>query len=276
MNRNQFEISPETRHTKIINYIISHEGCTRADLVRGLEKDLSKKTVYKLAGLMIKEGILKHPEDRKNSKKSPLKLFVNKNNLLGSVNVELEQFYSSFISFFDRTNEKIIFPMFHNSSEIAADIILQLSEERLALFFRMVECIFIRSVTKWPKRIQDKKTLKKIYRDTFARISDMLIDIAENHEIPSFVLESNLEKLAMTKLRGGALFEFWKKFKDYGMQQEIERVIDAIWNLEKEIQKIAYRDLENISRDLGMEFKYGPDDLRKLFYALNSLDEKAR
>jgi len=276
VNRNQFEISPETRHTKIINYIISHEGCTRADLVRGLEKDLSKKTVYKLAGLMIKEGILKHPEDRKNSKKSPLKLFVNKNNLLGSVNVELEQFYSSFISFFDRTNEKIIFPMFHNSSEIAADIILQLSEERLALFFRMVECIFIRSVTKWPKRIQDKKTLKKIYRDTFARISDMLIDIAENHEIPSFVLESNLEKLAMTKLRGGALFEFWKKFKDYGMQQEIERVIDAIWNLEKEIQKIAYRDLENISRDLGMEFKYGPDDLRKLFYALNSLDEKAR
>jgi hypothetical protein len=61
------------------------------------------------------------------------------------------------------------------------------------------------SVTKWPKRVQDKKTLKKVYRDTFTRISDMSIDIAENHEIPRFVLESNLEKLAMTKLRGGAL-----------------------------------------------------------------------
>jgi hypothetical protein len=32
------------------------------------------------------------------------------------------------------------------------------------------------------------------------------------------------------------------------MQQEIEKVIDAIWSLEEEIQKIAYRDLENISR----------------------------
>ena len=139
----------------------------------------------------------------------------------------------------------------------------------------MVECILIRSVTKWPKRIQDKKTLKKIYRDTFTRISDMLIDIAENHEIPSFVLESNLEKLVMTKLRGGSLFEFWKKFKNYGMQQEIEKVIDAIWNL-KEIQKIAYRDPENVSRQIGIDFKYRPDDLRKLFYALNSLQEKAK
>jgi hypothetical protein len=55
VNRNQFEISPETRHTKIINYIISHEGCTRGDLVGGLEKDMSKKTVYKLVDVMMKE-----------------------------------------------------------------------------------------------------------------------------------------------------------------------------------------------------------------------------
>jgi hypothetical protein len=103
----------------------------------------------------------------------------------------------------------------------------------------------------------------------------MLVDIAENHEIPSFVLETNLENLVMTKLKGGSLFEFWKKFKNYGMQQEIEKVIDAILNLEKEIQKIAYRDLKSVSRDLGIDFNYGPDDFRKLFYALNSLDEKA-
>jgi hypothetical protein len=78
----------------------------------------------------------------------------------------------------------------------------------------MVECILIRSVTKWPKRIQDKKTLKKIYRDTFTRISDMLIDIAENHEIPSFVLESNLEKLVMTKLSGWQSVSILEKIQE--------------------------------------------------------------
>ena len=45
--------------------------------------------------------------------------------------------------------------MFNISPDIAADIILQLSEERLALFFRMVDCILLRSITEWPKRIQD-------------------------------------------------------------------------------------------------------------------------
>ena len=104
--------------------------------------------------------------------------------------------------------------MFDNSPDVAAEIILQLSEERLALFFRMVECVLIRSVTKWPKRVQDKKTLKKIYRDTFTRISDMLIDIAENHEIPSFVLESNLEKLVMTKLSGWQSVSILEKIQE--------------------------------------------------------------
>jgi hypothetical protein len=194
VNRNQFEISPATRHSKIINYITAHEGCTRADLVRGLENDMSKKTLYKLVGKMVKERVLKQQKDRKNSIRTPLRLLVNKSNLIGTVTIELEQFYSAFISFFDKTSEKIIFPfMFNNSPDITADIILQLSEERLALFFRMVDCILLRSITEWPKRIQDKNMLKKIYRDTFTRISDMLIDVAEHHEIPSFVFESTIK-----------------------------------------------------------------------------------
>ena len=42
MNRNQFEISTDTRRADIINYIINHQGCTRADLERGLKNKMSK------------------------------------------------------------------------------------------------------------------------------------------------------------------------------------------------------------------------------------------
>ena len=80
----------------------------------------------------------------------------------------------------------------------------------------------------------------------------------------------------MTKLSGGRLFEFWKKFKKYGMQKEIENVIEVLWNLEKEIQETGYADLQNVSGRLGVNFKYGPDDLKSLFYALNSLEEKPK
>ena len=52
----------------------------------------SKKTIDKLVCIMIKERILK--EDKKNKKK--IILFVNKNNLLGSIPQELETIQCSF------------------------------------------------------------------------------------------------------------------------------------------------------------------------------------
>jgi hypothetical protein len=41
-------------------------------------------------------------------------------------------------------------------------------------------------------------------------------------------------------------------------------------------QETGYGDLQNVSGRLGVNFKYGPDDLKSLFYALNSLEEKAK
>jgi hypothetical protein len=72
--------------------------------------------------------------------------------------------------------------------------------------------------------------LKRIYRDVITKISDILMDLAE-HEIPSFVLDSSIQKLLMKKLSGGNLFTHWQKFKSYGMQQEVEKVIDTLWNI---------------------------------------------
>src|SRR5919202_2213604 len=119
----------------------------------------------------------------------------------------------------------------------------------------MVDSILIRSIVKWPKRIQDKETLKKLYYTVFIKISDILIDIAEQREIPSFLLESTVEKLAIEKLRGGgSLYLYWQNFRKYGIQKEIDNVIDALWNLDKEIQEIVYNDLPYISEKVGLTF----------------------
>ena len=58
----------------------------------------------KLVRIMIKERLLK--EDRTKNKKK-IRLFVNKNNFLGSVPQELEQFKSAFILLVDKTTEII-------------------------------------------------------------------------------------------------------------------------------------------------------------------------
>ncbi len=129
----------------------------------------------------------------------------------------------------------------------------------------MVDSILIRSLTEWPRRIHDRETLKKLYHTVFTKISDMLIDIAEQHEIPSFAMEYSLQKIALTKLRGGALFEYWKKFQNYGMQQEVEKVIDALWDMDKDIQHIAYKDREYISQERGLNFEFSSNNWRNLF-----------
>jgi hypothetical protein len=272
VNRNQFEINTETRRLDIINYIIDHQGCTKADLERGLSELVSKTTIYKLVKRMVDEGVL---IEQKHDMKS-IRLLVNKNNLLASVPIELEQFKSAFATLFDKTNEKITFPsIFGTSSDTASNRILELSEERLSLFLRMVDSILIRSIVKWPKRIQDKETLKKLYYTVFVKISDILIDIAEHHEIPSFLLESTIEKLAIKKLKGGgSLFRYWQNFKKYGIQTEIDNVIDALWNIDKEIQEMVYKDLPHISKNVGLNFQYGSNNWRGLFEALSSLDSQ--
>ena len=57
----------------------------------------------------------------------------------------------------------------------------------------------------------------------------MLIDIAEKHDTPTFCMNYSMQKLAINKLSGGgSLFEYWKKFKNYGIRQEIENVIDSL------------------------------------------------
>jgi hypothetical protein len=241
---------------------------------------MSKKTISKLVPIMIKENIIQEVREKENSRNR--NLYVNENNLLVSVPRELEQFESVFISLFEKTNEKIIGPsLFGESSGEGFDgvggnpieRISQLSEERLSLFLRMVDSVLLRSVMEWPKRIQDKDALKKLYHIVFTKISDMLIDIADNHEIPRFCVDFSMQKLAMKKLRGGgSLFEYWKKFKNYGMKQEIENVIDSLWKIDKELQEIVYQDLAYLSTKLGVNFKCGLNEWRELFETLSSVD----
>jgi hypothetical protein len=281
MNRNQFDISSETRRTDIVEYIINHQGCTRADLEKGLEARMSKKTIHKWVAEMIEEEVI-HEEVKKNSRNR--KLYINENNLLVSVPRDLDQFKSAYISLYDNITEKIIVPsmfvgcfpeQFDISGTIPIEKISQLSDEILSVFFRMVDSVLLTSIMEWPKRIQDKEDLKSLYQTAFTKIVDMLLEIAEYHETPKSIMNYDMRKLAIKKLEGGgSLFKYWEKFKGYGMRQEIEKVIDSLWNIDKPIQPIVYKDLEYVSTQIRSSFKNELGNWRELFETLSSLDPK--
>jgi len=96
------------------------------------------------------------------------------------------------------------------------------------------------------------------------------------------VMEYSIQTLVLKKLRGvGSLFESWRKFKDYGVQKEIEEVIDILWNIDREIHEIMCKDvsrsqLDYVSMKIGFNFNYESNNWRELFEALDSLNKQKR
>jgi hypothetical protein len=90
----QFNITNPRREYKIINYIRSNQGCTKADITRELEGIISKKTIDKLVGQMIKERIIDFKKERENSRN--IKLFVEEDNPSVYVPLQLEEIETTF------------------------------------------------------------------------------------------------------------------------------------------------------------------------------------
>lgn len=280
MNRMQFEIGDPERRKYIINYINSHQGCTKADLEKGLKDLISKKTIYKLVGEMVSENILQKEKKKVNSRDH--KLYVNGNNPLVYVPNEIEQFEKAFTSFSKRLKKiqsSLMLQAFLDfkkvklteidTSNISPSFIQiqQLSLERLSIFFRMIDSFLFRCILVWPKQIQDRETLKKLYHIVFTKIADMNMNFIQSRTDSKF---SDLDLLIgnyhlsdhVFKRLGGVdtIYSYQEKFKKIGMQKEIEAVIDSLWDIDKEIQQLAYKE----PQIYGFNFKYISDGWRTL------------
>jgi|SRR5215208_7756511 len=94
---------------------------------------------------------------------------------------------------------------------------------------------------------------------------------AQNLALPTYFMTLSISmRLCLWKLRqeyeifkrlrgGPLLLQFQAIYEEVGMKQEIDAVIDSLWNIDKEIRHLAYKERET----LGLDFKEG-DDWRKL------------
>jgi hypothetical protein len=278
----QFEVSDAQRRIHIINYIATHQGCTKADLERGIKDLISKKTIHKWVREMINENILFEEKEKLNSRDH--KLYVNENNPLVSVPKEIEQFENAFFPFFNKITNRFENTLFvrawedyqdkegkrstiHAPKLLSDERLAELNTLRLSIFFRMIDSYLFRSILIWSKQIQDKETRRKLYENIFTKIADMLTNIAELHEEDSDsgyltrMSKSHLEDHISERLGGvGSLYTYKERFKKVGMQKEVEAVIDSLWNIDKPIHELIYQEPEIFK----FNFDYGSDDWRKL------------
>jgi len=95
----------QDRRAKIIEYIQNNQGCNVQALVKGVNENISRVTVYKTLESLKQTGAITVHKDKPNSRDH--KLFVAADNLLVSVSQELTQFENAYISFLQKAKEKI-------------------------------------------------------------------------------------------------------------------------------------------------------------------------
>lgn len=270
-----FRFYVEGRERLVTDFIKKNKGCNKEVVVRGVSKDLSKKTVYKIIESLEKRGKI---EDRREKNIRECKPFLKLDNPLVSVILELEEFEKSFFSLFIKAREKAgdsikakasdnLAKSLHLKLEKSSDLLTaedqdQLLSTPLSIFYRMVDSYLFRSIMIWPIQIHDKVVLNKLYEMVFMKIANMLKKIAEIDEQDISPLLTSRNEYTITKRLGGAasLMKYRILFTKYGMQHDIEAVIDSLWKIDTDIQQYIYKE----PKALHFRFKYEANGWRDL------------
>ena len=260
-------LNPEERRRKIIDFVESHEGCSPEQCFKELESKMARSTFF---GHLLE---LKNDEiiTAQHANKRDQRLFLNKTNILVSTQSKLEEFDKAFAFLMDKTGKRITFSAIaeplvvlsktpiDSSKILSYEQINRLLDTKLSIFFRMIDSFLLQSLIVWPKKIEDKETLKKLQVSVFLKIVDMILKYSEIHKDADF-WKPRQEYEIFKRLRGAPLLlQFQAIYEQIGMKQEIDAVIDSLWNIDEDIRHLAYKEREM----LGLDFKED-DGWRKL------------
>lgn len=226
-------------------FIRGNQGCTRADITRELRGGIiSKKTIDRIVDEMIKDGRVHEEKLPRNHK-----LYLNEDNLLASVPLELGEFGDGF--------DRLLFYIAQNLKNIHENKFQDTSNEELlkihdASFISLLQCINILdkvsnlymtySIIEWPKKMKDEEDLKKLFSFTFNKLADLRSRLSntfrQTFSEPFLHLGNtpSLRKTYATEL----LEESVGRFSEANLQKESEPLISSIWRIHKGINGWAF------------------------------------
>ena len=253
INRQQFNITNQTRQNKIIDYIRSHQGCTKADITRDLQGIISKKTIDKLVDEMIRERIIDYKKERENSRN--IKLFVKEDNPAVYVPLQLEEIETTFKKLLDKSEK------YYWQHESLAGVIADTYNGPTLIFRLITDSITIHSAMIWIDKFRDKDTLNKLLNDAFMKLASLnkhYVKYLNSIRLRDIELTNAILSRALSVLQ--LMYASKKIYKDIGMEKEIEQILDLIWKFNEDIQKFLFPEIEYYK----WHFKHNVDNWRKL------------
>jgi hypothetical protein len=259
-----------------MSFIRGNQGCTRSDIAKELRGGIiSKNTIDRIVAEMIKDGRV---HEEKLSRKH--KLYLNEDNLLVSIPLQLDEFGGAF--------ERLLFYIAQNLKNIHENKFQDRGKEELlkmhdANFTSLLQCINILdkvsylymtySIIEWPKKMKDEEDLKKLFSFTFSKLADLRLRLSntfrQTFSEPYSQIGTTLPmmKTYATKL----LEESVQRFNEANLKKESEPLISSIWKIHKDINWWAFPEPRlykwNFSYDGGYKkfldlCKQNPDQRR--------------
>jgi hypothetical protein len=265
----------ERRQLRIIDFIVSNQGCNKEEVVRALNADelSSRMTTRRHLDELIENGIIKRIKSKSNSR--DWKLSVDEFNPVTLVPRELENFEKIFFKLYEKALTKYnevnpigMFKLKHSHKLSAGSIDLMLYP--LHLFHDVVNIYNTHSIFLWPEKVSDKAALKTLYFEVFSKISEMHFRISEILEsLRPHMKEHNKvllnaifhDKLLIDQYRDytNKMVKYYDMFSRFGMKNEIELIFDFLWQISSPYRDQLYFDY----RLRELNYKYD-DGWRKL------------
>ncbi|MGD1838706.1 MAG: MarR family transcriptional regulator [Nitrososphaeraceae archaeon] len=113
MSQLRENITPEKRRQVIIEYIKNHPGCKMEDIVKGVDNFVSRSIVFRIISELVKEKLV----ENKSTNRRDSALHLKKDNILLSVQQELDRFDDVYSDLIDKSIKRINNKNFSEISE---------------------------------------------------------------------------------------------------------------------------------------------------------------
>jgi hypothetical protein len=251
-------LEPTERQQLIFKFIEDHPNCTKQGVVDHFKGQFSRKPVYDIIKVLVDEERILDKPDPKNSQIR--NLIVNESSLMNSILEELDHLRDNFVHLSHKMFE-VAEKEYGSDPDNIKDEYFELVGQPYLILNAIIESYIVRSTMVWPDRIKDKDMLRRLVAIVFVRITNLFL-----YHIPKIRVEDTIdyhrEIYMILKLRGtGYLKSFFEFSKKFGLENEMDPVLDDLWNINKDVQQYAYPEPRLFFWE---DFEYKKHDWRKL------------
>jgi predicted transcriptional regulator len=248
-------LDSEERHRRIvIQFISTNQGCTAEQLVDGVDKELSRVTVYKTLRYLLDKGLV---QDRATNRRDH-KFFVDINNPLFSIPQQLEEIEAMFKELLDKSKTawRNIDKRRFNATATNIDLFFALTKGvkswvyfAPAVILRLItDTITIYSTTIWINKFRDKDTFNRLLTNVFMKLASLNGSYVEylneiQHSRPERV---KFDDAVITRNSSPLQLMYASRriYKEIDMEKQIDKMLDLLWKFNEDIRILLFPEIK--------------------------------